>query len=223
MGSPALLNNMEVKVTNLREKLMALYFGPDVMENVAKITRNAVQNWYKKLPEDWFDNPQPFPDGTPRHEGKRTFMKPLRDSWTYALTENGFDLDFFFQRKNDEVGPWGLRLQQYGGIITPKKKRALTIPVTAEARGLTVRAFQEKTGKNLFSVKTKNAKDPSHIGTLVWEDPTGDLHAAYVLRSRSNVPPLRERRGHDAIPSAEEIGGWASQAYVEYLNFLGTK
>ena len=147
-------------------------------------------------------------------------MPPLSESWKYVLTENGFDLDFYFQKRNDKVGPWGLRLQHYGGEIRPVKKRALTIPVTAEARGLSARAFQAKTGKKLFMVKTKKAKDPSHIGSLVWEDPMGDLHAAYVLRSRTYVPPLRERRGHEAIPTDEQLQEWSARAYTNYLRFL---
>lgn len=212
---------MRVEIANFRESVEALFFGDKVIANVAEATRVSVQNWYKRLPEDWFDNPSPtFPDGTPRHGGVRTFMKPLRDSWHVALRKDGFDLDFYFQKKNDKSGPWGLRLQHYGGEIRPVKKRALTIPVTAEARGLSVRAFQQKTGKKLFRVKTKKAKDPSHLGSLVWEDPAGDLHAAYILRSRTYVPPLKERRGHDAIPTTEQLQTWSAKAYVMYINFL---
>ena len=217
---PPLFEQMKVEITNFRERISALFFGGDVLEKVAETTRNSVQNWYKKLPQDWFDNPKPFPDGTPRHGGKRTFMKPLRDSWHVVLHENGFDLDFYFQKRNDQIGPWGLRLQHYGGEIRPVKKRALTIPVTAEAKGLSARDFQQKTGKKLFMVKTKKAKDPSHIGSLVWEDPMGDLHAAYVLRSRTYVPPLRERRGHEAIPTDEQLQEWSARAYTNYLRFL---
>ena len=121
------------------------------------------------------------------------------------------------QRRADGSN-WGLRLQQYGGEITPKRKRALTIPVTAEAKGRTVRQFSTDTEKKLFVVKGDAAKkNPDIIGSLVWEDPMGALHAAYVLRKRSNVPPLKERRGHDAIPTNEQLGDWTVKAYNNYL------
>lgn len=192
-------------------------WGDEAKREVSTAVRDNLHNWYANLPEDWFDNPNSFPDGTPRHAGKRTFMKPLSTAWRAELTNDGFNLSFSHTR---DGGPWGLRLQQYGGEIRPVRKRALTIPVTAAARGLSARAFQAKTGNKLFLVKGEAAKkNPDVIGSLVWEDPAGDLHAAYVLRKRSQVPPLRERRGHDAIPSNQQIQEWTIAAYNRYLTF----
>lgn len=200
------------------EKVSGLVWNEARLRDVANVTKDSLQSWYSKLPEDWFDNPDPFPDGTPRHGGKRTFMAPLSTDWRIVLKENGFDL--VFANKRDDGSPWGLRLQQYGGVITPKKKKALTIPVTAEARGKTVRAFSAETGKKLFLVKGEAAKrNPDAIGSLVWEDPMGDLHAAYVLRKRSKVPSLRKRRGHDALPSEEQLKKWALEGYISRLIF----
>ena len=210
---------MEIQITNFRERISALFFSDDVLKNVAEGVSNQIHSWYAHLPEDWFDNPEPFPDGTPRHAGKCTFMAPLSTSWKYELQNNGFNIYFMEKRANG--GNWGLRLQQLGGEITPKKKRALTIPVTAEAKGRSARQFTADTGKKLFMVKGEAAKkNPDVIGSLVWEDPMGDLHAAYVLRKRSVVPPLKERRGHDAIPSNEQLGDWAVLAYNKYLKSL---
>lgn len=209
---------MQLTIPEFSERVRRLVWNEAVLADVALSTKNAVQSWYAHLPEDWFDNPEPFPDGTPRHGGKRTFMAPLSTDWLVALKDGGFDL-FFAKRRNDG-SLWGLRLQQYGGEIRPKKKRALTIPVTAEARGHTVRAFEAATGRRLFLVKGEAAKrNPDAIGSLVWEDPAGDLHAAYVLRKRSKVPPLRERRGHDAMPSEEQLKKWAADAYAKRLIF----
>lgn len=194
-------------------------WGEEARTEVSTSVRNDLHRWYANLPEDWFDNPEPtFPDGTPRHGGKRTFMKPLSTAWRADLTEDGFTLSFAHTR---DGGPWGLRLQQYGNDdIRPVKKKALTIPVTAEARGLSARAFQAKTGNKLFVVKGEAAKkNPDVIGSLVWEDPSGDLHAAYVLRKRSQVPPLRERRGHDAIPSEQQLQEWTIAAYNRYFTY----
>lgn len=209
---------MQVEIDNFREKVGALFWSRNVLEYVADNTNECVKGWYASLPEDWFDNPAPFPDGTPRHGGKRTFMAPLSTNWKYVLLENGFDLNFSKPQKDGSMAH-GLRLQQYGGEIRPKRKRALTIPVTADARGISARTFEVQFGRRLFVVKGEAAKrDPDMVGSLVWEDPSGDLHAAYVLRKRSNVPSLRERRGHDALPSREQLLEWAAEKYVEALN-----
>ena len=194
-------------------------WSDEARTEVANAVRDELHSWYANLPEDWFDNPEPFPDGTPRHAGKRTFMRPLSTAWRAELTAEGFALTFAHTR---DGGPWGLHLQQYGNDdIRPVKKKALTIPVTADARGLSVRAFQAKTGRNLFVVKGEAAKkNPDVIGSLVWEDPAGALHAAYVLRKRSQVPPLKERRGHDAIPSEQQMLEWTRDAYTTYLTYM---
>lgn len=189
-----------------------------MLKQVAIGTRNRVHKWYGTLPEDWFDNLKPFPDGTPRHDGPRTFMEPLSSAWKWEVLNGGFRV--FFDEKRKEEGKasqvWGLRLQQYGDTIRPVEKRALTIPVTAEARNRSVRRFEQETGKKLFVVKGKN-KSPEHIGSLVWEDPAGALHAAFVLRKSAEVKPLKERRGHDAIPSKEQMAEWAATEYKTYI------
>lgn len=193
-------------------------WGEEARTEVSESVRNDLRRWYANLPEDWFDSPEAtFPDGTPRHGGKRTFMNPLSTAWRADLTKDGFTLSFTHTR---DGGPWGLRLQQYGGEIRPVTKKALTIPVTAEARGLSARVFQAKTGHKLFMVKGEAAKkNPDVIGSLVWEDPAGDLHAAYVLRKRSQVPPLKERRGHDAIPTEQQFQEWTIAAYNRYFTY----
>jgi hypothetical protein len=209
---------MIVSISEFQQRISGLLWNDNMLRDVANVTKNELQSWYSKLPEDWFDNPEPFPDGTPRHGGKRTFMDPLSTDWRVLLGQNGFDL--IFAKTRDGGAPWGLRLQHYGGEIRPVRKRALTIPVTAEARGKSVRLFEQETGRNLFVVKGEAAKkNPDVIGSLVWDDPMGDLHAAYVLRKRSYVPPLKERRGHDAIPDEDLINKWAANGYIQRLIF----
>lgn len=195
--------------------MRGLLSGAEVQDFVANSTREAVQGWYKALPEDWFDNPEPFPDGTSRRGPKRSFMFPLTTEWKVEHGAGGFALTFKHGREGSSN--WGLRLQQYGGEIRPVKKRALTIPVTNEARGRSVHEFEAATGRRLFRV---GQKEGDYVGSLVWEDPTGDLHAAYVLRTRSRAPSLKERRGHDALPSAEQLGGWAAQAWARYAELF---
>lgn len=210
---------MQVAINQFAQRLQALFFNDEVMDFIAHETRNDVQEWYRSLPEDWFDNPEPFPDGTPRHAGVRTFMYPLGTSWEYSTEGNKLSLLFKHARKQDgsTTSNWGLRLQQFGGTIRPVKRRALTIPVTADARGKTVRAFQAQYGRKLFTVgKAEGQK----LGTLVWEDPTGELHAAYVLRASSYVPPLKQRRGHDALPSVQQLQEWSAKHYANFLKYI---
>lgn len=206
-----------VTLGDLEKRLLSL--STNAMPDVARETRNRVQLWYAKLPADWFDNPEPFEDGTPRHAGARTFMQPLKSSWQFELaSSSGFSV--FFKHKRTEQGStsnWGLRLQQYGGIIKPVKRKALTIPVTADARGKRVKTFQSYYNRKLFLVGKDKAQGQ---GTLVWEDPAGELHAAYVLRRSAKVPSLRERRGHDAIPSEKELAGWAKEAFINRLQYI---
>lgn len=219
---PPLFEQMQVAIDQFSQRVQALFFGePEMVQYVAKWTRDRLHAWYSSLPEDWFDNPEPFPDGTPRHGGARTFMAPLSTKWYEVIEKNGFSLNFDEKRKVEGKTSmvWGLRLQQYGDTITPVEKKALTIPVTAEARGVSAKRFEQKTGHRLFKVKKKDAKDPSHIGSLVWEDPGGDLHAAYVLRTRAEVKPLKERRGHDAIPSQKQLGEWAADSYLKFVKY----
>lgn len=208
------------KLVDLADFFVALNgeaFPERAAKYVGRLTRQEVQRWYTALPEDWFDNPEPFPDGTSRRSGKRTFMFPLGNSWKDEVEGAGFRLEFKKSRKGGSN--WGLRLQQYGskdlpgGVIRPVKKKALTIPVTQEARGRSAYEFEVATGRKLFVIGRKGG---SKLGTLAWED-EGGVHAAYVLRKSSKVPSLKERRGHDAIPSEKELGAWAARAYVKFF------
>jgi hypothetical protein len=208
---------MQIPIEQFRERMQALFFNEQVLDFVATEVTDNVKEWYTDLPENWFDNPDPFPDGTPRHAGARSWMYPLSESWEYELQQNGFSVNFKHSKAKDgsSTSNWGLRLQQYGGWIRPVKKKALTIPVTADARGKTVREFQTTYGRKLFKV---GKNDGQKLGTLVWEDPAGELHAAYVLRKSSYVKPLKQRRGHDAIPSGQQLQDWAAKAYQTFLN-----
>lgn len=207
-----------ITLTDLEKRLLNM--TQNALPDVAEETRQRVQRWYAKLPADWFDNPEPFEDGTPRHAGARTFMQPLKSSWQWELDANAFSVFFKHNRTEDgSNSSWGLRLQQYGGIIKPVRKKALTIPVTADARGKRVRTFEKYYNRKLFLVGKEKAQGQ---GTLMWEDPAGELHAAYVLRRSSKVPSLRERRGHDAIPSEKEIAGWAKESFINRINHILT-
>lgn len=179
----------------------------------------SVKNWYMDKPDDWFDNPDPFPDGTSRRDGPRKWMAELtqggRDAgtgWSASMTDGGFSVSFM--NPDPERVSYGLRLHHFGGEITPKTRRALTIPLTADARG--VRA--DKFPRELFVVKGDEAKkNPDSVGTLVWRDDAGELHAAYALRTRAEVKPLKERRGHEAIPTGEDLGRMCKAGFISAM------
>ena len=43
-----------------------------------------------------------------------------------------------------------------GGVIRPKRSKALTIPLVAEARGLTAAVYEQNTGNKLFIPRGKS-------------------------------------------------------------------
>ena len=174
-----------------------------IVARTAEESEKAVKGWYRALPEDWFDNPEPFPDGTSRRLKPRRFMRALTRHWYHEVSaDGGFSL--FFKSPREDGVPWGLRLQQYGGEILPRRKRALTIPVTAEARGVSAADFEQATGRRLFLLKGEDL-EPDEVGTLAYEGEDGRPHAAYKLRRRSEVPSLLARRGHNAMPDVYEL------------------
>ena len=130
-------------------------------------------------------------------------MRALTRHWYHEVTaDGGFSL--FFKSPREDSVPWGLRLQQYGGVVVPRRKRALTIPVTAEARGVSAADFEQATGRRLFLLKGEDL-EPDEVGTLAYEGEDGRPHAAYKLRRRSEVPSLLARRGHNAMPDVYEL------------------
>lgn len=175
-----------------------------ILARTAEESEKAVKGWYRALPEDWFDNPEPFPDGSSRRGRPRRFMRALTRHWYHEVTGDGGSFSLFFKSPREDSVPWGLRLQQYGGVVVPRRRRALTIPVSGVARGVSAADFEGATGFRLFLLRGEDA-GADEVGSLVYEDGAGCLHAAYKLRRRSEVPPLRKRRGHDAMPSREEL------------------
>lgn len=172
-----------------------------VMARVAEDAEEAIKIWYRRLPEDWFDSKETeFADGTPKHGRGRTFMRPLAMGWkAEEVSGRGFSLAFRAPREGGTA--WGLRLQEYGGEVKPKNARALTIPLTAEARGRRAREFSMGVHR-LFAV---GRREGERAGTLVWEDEAGMLHAAYALRRRVKVAPLVKRRGHHGVPQEDDM------------------
>lgn len=85
-----------------------------------------------------------------------------------------------------------IRIHIYGGDIVPKVKKALTIPLVAEAHGIRAAEYEQRTGRNLFPVKGKSA--------LFEERPDGGVRAVYALRKRVTIP-----RDPEALPDDEVL------------------
>ena len=197
---------MDLRMTVEHPDFTTMFSGATlarIVKRTAEESEKAMREWYAALPEDWFDNPEPFPDGTSRRLRPRRFMRALTRHW-YHETDAAGGFSLFFKSPREDAMPWGLRLQQYGGEIKPVKKRALTIPVTAEARGVSARRFEQVTGERLFLLKGEDL-EPDEIGTLGYEGEDGKFHAAYKLRRKSVVPSLLARRGHNAMPDVYEL------------------
>ena len=73
-------------------------------------------------------------------------------------------------------------LRLHGGEVTPKKSRALAIPLKPEFRGVNPRAL----GDRLFMVRSKSGKA---IGYLAERNPDGSLRMAYALKRRTVHKP----------------------------------
>lgn len=179
-----------------------------VMKQASFGAQQAIHSWYASLPADYFDSTESnFPDGTPKHGGARTFMRALTRGWSPEdVSESGFTLAFRANRDNGS--PWGLRLQEMGGTITPSNAAALTIPLTAEARGRRARDFSASVHE-LFTVGKARATGDK-LGTLAWRDDAGQLHAAYALRKSATIKPLFARRGHHAVPTEKQLSDMVS-------------
>lgn len=172
-------------------------------EMTAKGVTERVKTWYKILPDSYFDNPQPFPDGTSRRSG-RSFVRPLANGWSYEIQDSRtFDINF--KKKRPGGALWGLRLHHYGGTIRPVKAQALAIPITHEAVKRKPKNFPHK----LFVVD-KNASGEK-IGSLCWADEQGRVHAAYLLRKSATIRSLKSRYGVPAVPENSTLNRYAEQ------------
>jgi hypothetical protein len=97
----------------------------------------------------------------------------------------------------------------FGGVIKPKEKRFLTIPLVAAARGETVASYQAKTGSELFRVKGKFA---------LFEKNGEELRAVYALRTSVTI-----RKDETAVPSDIALRLTLQEAADEYVNLINNQ
>lgn len=163
-----------------------------------------IREWYSNKPDDYFDTPGKHPDGR-----ARSYMRGVISGWREG--DDAGALHAVFMAGSGTR--YGLRLHQYGGTIRPVTRRALTIPIDPQARGVRAREFEYIVGSRLFVLRNS---EPGRA-ILAWQDDNGEVHAAYALRLSSYVPPLRDRRGYDALPGEQELAQIAQELFVAFL------
>lgn len=110
-----------------------------------------------------------------------------------------------------------------GGTITPKRAKALTIPLIQEARGIYASVYQQNTGRRLFSIKGKNALFERIAGYITGSRGrkgtagttsigTTSIRAVYALVKSVTMGPWP-----NAVPPSDLI---ASQFKVAWLTAL---
>ena len=134
--------------------------------------------------------------------GRKThYYRAAGDSVNHEVTRTGAVVN---------VSQVGIRQRLEGGVITPKKAKALTVPVRARAHGKRTREFGDT-----FILKKSQSGDPATVGVIVQDQGGGVLDALYVLRTRVTQQP-----DPDVLPKSSLYVQTATQAIVNFLNRL---
>jgi hypothetical protein len=96
------------------------------------------------------------------------------------------------------------RIHYYGGTIKPGPgKKALTIPLIPEARGLFARSYEAATGHDLFIIKGKSN---------LYEKTTNGIRAVYALKKSVFIP-----QDHDALPATADIEAALAEETADWI------
>lgn len=96
------------------------------------------------------------------------------------------------------------RIHYYGGTIKPGPgKKALTIPLIPEARGLFARSYEQATGNELFIIKGKSN---------LYEKTSNGIRAVYALRKFVTID-----KDDDALPSAADIEAALAEESTDWI------
>ena len=108
----------------------------------------------------------------------------------------------------------GLRRAFSPITITPKRAKALTIPISREAYGYGARELEAKTGRRMFCITSRKGH-----GLLVEGDRSGKgsgrIRPQYLL-----VKSVTLRKDEGLLPSSAEISAWASCLAEKHLESL---
>lgn len=100
--------------------------------------------------------------------------------------------------------------KQYGGMIEAKNAKALTIPVSEEAKGRRASEF-EGGGRKLFVLPSQSG-DPSAIGVLGYDD-DGTFHGLFALRRRLKAP----QRAEPWWPTVAEVAEFGRAEFARWI------
>ena len=138
----------------------------------------------KAFVKNWANSAAIEARGNARAKGGRRYWKDLaRSLQVRQVSETAVSVS------SSQIGAG---LKQYGGVVRPITARALTIPVTAEAKGKTAYEF-ERPDRPLFVVSEKTG-DPGTIGVLGYAKKTrkenvSAFHPLFVLRKYAKMKP----------------------------------
>ena len=115
------------------------------------------------------------------------------------------------------------RFKVTGGTITPKRAKALTIPILPEARGLRASVYVQNTGHKLFTIRGKNALFERIEGVTsgargrrgqpgATSIKTSGVRAVYALLKSVTMPPWP-----NALPPEELLAAAYSNAWRDGL------
>ncbi len=161
--------------------------------------RDYIAGWYREKGEEHWQNPS-LPTHGPGRRSTRWAAKHLFGWRLIEATANSVTVG-----TPDEDG--SLRHKIYGGTITAKKARALTIPVIPKAHGKRVADYESETGKQLFPLRQsllniRNQHKGTDFGTgyLFEKFGRGGIRAVYALKKSIKQAPWP-----DAMPKNDDM------------------
>ena len=110
-----------------------------------------------------------------------------------------------------------------GGTITPKRAKALTIPLIAEARGLYARDYVRITGRKLFLSKSKNALleriETIETGSRGRRGQAGasNIRSSPVRAVYALMKSVTQRPWPNAMPPEDELSNSFVNSYKDAL------
>lgn len=159
---------------------------------VCKVGANAVGNKLKSHFREL--NQRPNEDGWK----KSGFWAQIRDS-VQVLTDGNAGVV--------QINDPRINLKIFGGTVTPKTAKALSIPLHEEFKGVLPSTFPRD---KFFFLPTKSGGD--NVGVLAEALGDGTIRAAYLLRKRTTHAPQA-----DALPPMEELREIAVAAMKRFL------
>lgn len=170
----------------------------NINDDIGSELSSFVMDWYRKAGNEYFNNPSSLTHGP----GRRN------TNWARGTTENWSHKDVtldnvtvFFNGDDGFKAQFAMKV--YGGVITAKNKKALTIPIHPTAHATRATEYQNITGNDLFRPKGK-----SYLAAKI----NGEFTPVYLLRKSVNIDPHPQ-----ALPTESELENAASMAMEDAI------